>query len=174
MSEGSTTPDLTEIVHRSVEAMNRRELDTLMSLFAGDCVWDLSPMGLGTYRSRSAIRAFLEAWIGSYEWFELALEEVVGLARGVAFAVVVQRGRPVEGAGELDMRYASVNSGVDGLFERITNYTDIDEARAAAERLAKDRDSCCRTANGLRSRQSALGVSRRSLPGSRENFASMA
>ena len=37
------------------------------------------------------------------------------------------------------MRYASVNSGVHGLFERITNYSDIDEARAAAERLAEGR-----------------------------------
>jgi ketosteroid isomerase-like protein len=140
MSEKSTTPALIEVVQRSVEAMNRGDLGTLMSFYAADCVWDLSPMGLGTYRSRSAIRAFLEDWIGSYEWFQLALEEVVGLGREVVFAVVVQHGRLVESTGELDMRYASVNSGVDGLFERITNYSDTDDARAAAERLAAEAD----------------------------------
>jgi len=139
MSEESTTQDLITIVHRSVEAMNRRDVDTLASFFALDAVWDLSPMGLGTYGPRPAIRAFLEEWIGSYEWFELVLEEVVGLAGGVVFAVVVQHGRLPGSGGELDMRYASVNSGVDGRFERVTNYTDINEARAAAERLAEER-----------------------------------
>jgi ketosteroid isomerase-like protein len=139
MPEESTTPDVVELVHSSVETMNRRDVETLMSFFAPDSVWDLSPMGLGTYGPRSAIYAFLDEWIGSCEWFELVLEEVVGLAGGVVFAVVVQRGRLVGSGGELEMRYASVNSGGDGLFERITNYTDIDEARAAAERLAAER-----------------------------------
>jgi ketosteroid isomerase-like protein len=139
MTEESTSPDLAEIVHRSVEAMNRRDIDTLMRFYAPASVWDLSPMGLGTYRSRDAIRAFMEEWTGSYEWFELVLEQVESLGGGVVFAIVVQHGRLVESAGELEMRYASVNSGVDGLFERITNYADIDAARVAAERLAAER-----------------------------------
>jgi hypothetical protein len=37
------------------------------------------------------------------------------------------------------MRYASVNSQGGRLFERITNYLDIDVARAAAERVAESR-----------------------------------
>jgi hypothetical protein len=37
------------------------------------------------------------------------------------------------------MRYAQVNDRRDGLIARETLYTDIDEARAAAERLAEER-----------------------------------
>jgi hypothetical protein len=37
------------------------------------------------------------------------------------------------------MRFAAVTTWVDGLIERNTNYTDIDEARAGAERLAEER-----------------------------------
>jgi hypothetical protein len=38
-----------------------------------------------------------------------------------------------------DCRYALVSVWVAGLIVRLTNYTDIDEARAAAERLAEER-----------------------------------
>jgi hypothetical protein len=96
-------------------------------------------MGLGVYVSAESIRPFIEEWICSYEEFELALDEVVDLGSGVVFAVVLQDARLVESAGEVHMRYASVNSGGDGLFERITNYTDIDEGRTAAKLLAQER-----------------------------------
>jgi ketosteroid isomerase-like protein len=139
VSEQSTTRHLVEMVHRCVEAINRRDVDEFATFFGADSVWDLSPMGLGAYVSVAAIRVFIEDWICSYEEFELALDEVVDLGSGVVFAVVLQDARLVESAGEVHMRYASVNSGGDGLFERITNYTDIDEARAAAKLLAQER-----------------------------------
>jgi len=37
------------------------------------------------------------------------------------------------------MRYAAVGVWREGLIERVTSYRDIDEARAAAERLAESR-----------------------------------
>jgi hypothetical protein len=37
------------------------------------------------------------------------------------------------------MRWAAVAEWADGLTTRVTVYTDIDEARAAAERLAQER-----------------------------------
>jgi ketosteroid isomerase-like protein len=139
MPEESTSPDLVVLVHRSVEAVNRRDLDTFAEPFGSDSVWDLSPMGLGTYEGRSAIRAFVQDWAGAYAEFELALEEVLDFGNDVVLAVVLQRARLADSAAEVGMRYASVNSLAEGRFERITNYTDIDEARAAAARLAKER-----------------------------------
>jgi ketosteroid isomerase-like protein len=138
MREEPTTPDLVEVVQRCVEAVNRRDLDEFVSFFGAASVWDLSPMGLGAYEGVSAIRAFIEDWQASYDEFELALEEVADLGNDVVFAVVLQRGRVAESAAEVRMRYASVNSGAHGLFERISNYSDIDDARAAAERLAQE------------------------------------
>jgi ketosteroid isomerase-like protein len=141
MSEESATPDLLELVRRSVEAVNRRDLDQLSRSFGGDSVWDLSPMGLGTYEGASAIRVFLEEWMGGFELFELMLEEVLDLGNDVVFAVVTQRARPCDSTAELRMRYSSVNSRAGDVFERITNYADVEEGRVAAERLAEERRS---------------------------------
>ena len=44
-----------------------------------------------------------------------------------------------EASGEVRLRYAAVGVWADGLVVRVTNYTDVDEARAAAERLAESR-----------------------------------
>ena len=52
MSEESTTPDLVELTRGRVEAANRRDFDAMVSFFAPDAVWDLSPMGLGDLRGR--------------------------------------------------------------------------------------------------------------------------
>ncbi len=139
MPEEPTTRDLVELVQRSVDAVNRRDFDQFAGFFGSDSVWDLSPMGLGIYEGSSAVLAFVEDWNGSYEEFELVLEEVLDLGNEVVFAVVLQRARLTGSTAELRMRYASVNSQAGRVFERITNYTDIDEARSAAERLAQAR-----------------------------------
>jgi len=139
MPEESTDPDLVELVQCSVDAVNRRDFDQFASFFGSDSVWDLSPMGLGIHEGSSAVLAFVEDWNDSYEEFELVLEEVLDLSNEVVFAVVFQRARPTNSTAEVRMRYASVNSLTGGVFERITNYIDIDEARAAAERLAEER-----------------------------------
>jgi hypothetical protein len=74
-----------------------------------------------------------------YEEVELELEEARDLGEGVAFAVSVQRGRLPSSTSWVEFRYASVTTRRDGLAERVTDYTDVDEARAAAERLAEER-----------------------------------
>ncbi len=139
MPKESNTPYLVELVRRSVDAVNRRDFDEFARFFGSDSVWDLSPMGLGIYQGSSAVLAFVEDWNGSYEEFELVLEEVLDLGNEVVFAVVLQCARLAESTAEVRMRYASVNSQGGGVFERITNYLDIDEARAAAEGLAQER-----------------------------------
>jgi hypothetical protein len=53
--------------------------------------------------------------------------------------VVIQNARPVHSTGFVRIRYAAVTKWVDGMMARITNYSDVDEARAAAERLAEER-----------------------------------
>lgn len=51
----------------------------------------------------------------------------------------VQRGRPAGSSGEVTIRYGSVGVWDAGLMVRVTQYSDIDEGRAAAERLAEER-----------------------------------
>jgi ketosteroid isomerase-like protein len=138
MSEESTTPNV-ERTRRSFEAGNRRDIDAAMSAYGPDSVWDLSPMGLGTYEGLTAIRSFFEDWIGVYDQFEMEVEEIVDLGNGVVFFAVRQKARLVGSSGQLELPYAGFTLWVDGVAIRVTNYADADEARAAAERLAESR-----------------------------------
>jgi ketosteroid isomerase-like protein len=139
MPEESTTPDLVELVRRSVEAVNQRDFDGVMSFWGPDPVWDTSPMGLGVYEGTAAIRRFFEDWIGAYEEWEIEPEELLDLGNGIVLAVFLQTARPVGSIGHVQIRYAAVTVLVEGMIVRIANYSDIEEARAAAERLAQER-----------------------------------
>jgi ketosteroid isomerase-like protein len=97
-------PDLEEAIRRLVEAGNRRppDYDGALAIYSQDAVVDTTPLDLGLFEGREAIRGFFEDWIAAYEHMEQAL--------------------------------------TDGLSEWVTTYTDLDEARAAAERLAEERE----------------------------------
>jgi hypothetical protein len=90
------------------------------------------------FERRAAIRSFIEDWFGMYEELEYGLEGVRDLSKGVVFAVVIQNGRPVGSAGHVRQREGWVYVWVGGLIARLT-ISDIDEGRAAAERLAEER-----------------------------------
>jgi ketosteroid isomerase-like protein len=140
MPEESTTPDLMELQKRLTDAgNNRRDLDAIMAFYAPDCVYDMSPIGMGVFEGQTAARGFIEDWFRSYEEHEFEAEETLDLGNGVGFRVLTQKGRPVGTSGEVELRYASVTAWEDGKIARNTNYGDIDEARAAAERLAEER-----------------------------------
>jgi uncharacterized protein (TIGR02246 family) len=135
MSEESTTPDPVELVRKQLEAANRRDLDGVMSCVAEDGVLDGRA---DLIEGRAAIRGFVEEWFSAYEELDYELEEVRDLGNGVVFAVVIQDGRPVGIDGRVRQREGWVYLWVGGSIARLTT-SDIDEARAAAERLAEER-----------------------------------
>jgi ketosteroid isomerase-like protein len=136
MPEQSTTPDLVALTRRTFELASVRDWDALLRFYGPGLVWDMSPLGLGVYQGPTAIRGFFEDWTGSYEQYELDVEQVLDLGNGVVLAVALQRGRLPGAGGWVELRYASVVTWAEGLVVRITNYGDLDEGRAAAERLA--------------------------------------
>ena len=138
MPEESTTPDPVERVRRQFEAGNRRDIDAVMSSFAVDAVLEGRALG-DIFEGQAAIRAFVEGWFGMYEELEFKLEEVPHLGNGVVLAVVLQEARPAGIAGHVQQREGWVYVWVGGLITRLTA-SDLDEARAAAERLAKERE----------------------------------
>ena len=86
-----------------------------------------------------AIREHAQEWVGSFEDVERVREEFCDLGNGVTLTVWRQKGRPLDSIGWVQIRFAGVSIWADGLIERLTTYTDIDEARTAAERLAEER-----------------------------------
>jgi uncharacterized protein (TIGR02246 family) len=137
VAEESTTPDLAELWQRSIDALNARDFDAVLSFFAPHAVWE-SP-GVGVFEGHDAIRGFIEDWRGAYEDLEFAVEEIRDLGGDVGFSVAVQRGRMPGSTEWVKLRSPVISILAHGLVERVTVYTDIDEARAAAERLAQER-----------------------------------
>ena len=136
MPEESTTPDPVELVRKQLEALDRGDLDGVMSNVAEDAVFH-GRFG-DVFEGRAAIRGFLEVWFGTYEELDFELEEVSDLGGGVVFAVVIQDGRPVGGDGHVRQREGWVYLCLGGSIARLTT-SDVDQARAAAERLAQER-----------------------------------
>jgi len=139
MAEESTTPDLAELTRKQFEAVNRRDLETVMSFCPPDGVYDVSPSGLGTFEGQAAVRGFIKDWWDSFEDLRFELEEVLDLGHGVVLAVARQDARPLDSAGRVQRREAYVLQWAGSTTERVTTYADIDAARAAAERLAEER-----------------------------------
>jgi ketosteroid isomerase-like protein len=139
MSEESANPDLVPLVRRLVEASNRRDFDAVESFYAPDC--RLRGAEIGEFEGQAAARGVVEDMVAPYEDFHVDIEEVLDLGRGVTFAVIVARGRVGGGSAEVQFRFASVATWKKDLAERQFNFIDIDEARAAAERLAQERSS---------------------------------
>ena len=135
----SKTPDPVELTRLAFEAVNQRDIDAVMSFFAPDGVLDGRAAG-GLYEGRAAIRGFLDDWFGSFAELRMEVEELVVLDDGVVLAVVNQEGRPVGVDGQVHQREGwAICWSADGLLVRLTTHTDIDEARAAAERLVESR-----------------------------------
>jgi ketosteroid isomerase-like protein len=134
VSEESTTPDLVELVRKQFEALNRRDLDGVMSSVAEDGVLDGRA---DLVEGRAAIRDFVEEWFSAYEELDYELEEVGHLGGGVVFAIVIQDGRLVGSDGRVRQREGWVYLWVGGSIVRLTT-SEVDQARAAAERLAQE------------------------------------
>jgi ketosteroid isomerase-like protein len=139
MSEESTTPDPIELVRRAFVAGNRHDLDTVLSFYTPDAVWDLSDAGLGTFEGLAAIGSFLKEWWVTWDEHVNEVEESVDLGHDVAFSVVWEDGRLVGGESHVQQRRGWVTLCAKDAILRTTVYLDIDEARAAAERLAEER-----------------------------------
>jgi ketosteroid isomerase-like protein len=135
MTEKSTTPDLVELVRKQVEALNRGDVDGVMSSVAEDGVLDGR---MEVVEGQAAIRGFLEDWFKTFEELGFDLEEVSHLGGGVVLAVVIQDGRLVGGDGHVRQREGWVYRCVGGSIARLTTL-EVDQARAAAERLAQER-----------------------------------
>jgi ketosteroid isomerase-like protein len=134
MTEESTTPDPVELVRKQVEALDRGDVDEVMSNVAEDVVLEGRA---DFFKGRAAIRGFLEDWFRAYEELDFELEEASHLGGGVVFAVVSQDGRPVGGDGHIRQREGWVYLCVGGSIARLTT-SEVDQARAAAERLAQE------------------------------------
>jgi len=97
MSQESTTPDLIELTRGLFASASRNDIDAMLGRHAPDAIWDLSDAGLRSFEGVEAIRSFLADWFGSFEDYQVDVEQVIDLAS--EFLRVVAGGDP---AADLD------------------------------------------------------------------------
>ena len=142
MSEESADPDWVELVHRFNDAWNRRDVDAFLSVVAPDVVYRPIVTWPEPHERRGCdeVRRFFihdsqDAWTDDFTSKAETIREygnaVIALFRftGHARASGIQIGGGV----------FRVYSFRDGQIVQIEDFTDRVEARAAAERLAKER-----------------------------------
>jgi ketosteroid isomerase-like protein len=139
MYDDPTTSSALEQTRRSFEAADSGDYDWMMSFYGPDSVFDMSPWGLGTYEGLVAIRAFFKDWIGAFADFEMKVDEMVDLGNGVVFAVARQTALSAGSNAPLRLRHAAVAVWEHGIAVSITNYPDVEHARAVADELARSR-----------------------------------
>jgi ketosteroid isomerase-like protein len=138
MPEEATMPDPVELTRRAFVAVNQGDLDAVMSFFAPDAVLDGR---VEVLEGRAAIRGFLDVWFGSFAELRMEAEELDLVVNDeVVLAVVSQEGLLVDVDRQVHQREGWViHWSAEGLILHLTALPDIDEARAAAERLAESR-----------------------------------
>jgi len=138
-AEEPTTSDLADLARRFCDCLERRDYDAALGFFDLDPLWDMSEMGMGIFEGRMPVRGLLEDWNGSYDEWEIELEDLLDVGSGVVYVVVMERGRPAGSIGWVQLRYAAVMVFAENLIVRAKTYPDLDEARAAGEQLAEAR-----------------------------------
>jgi ketosteroid isomerase-like protein len=138
VSQQSARPHFLQQTHALTDAFNRRDFDAIMAGYSQSPVWDTSAVGLGIHEGREAVRAFHEDWQRAYEDFEGVVTDLEDLGNGVTITTFRHRGRPTGSSGSVELRFVLVTMWADGLMERVTAYTAIDDARAAAEQLTEN------------------------------------
>jgi hypothetical protein len=136
VSEQSTT--LVELTRAWIEADSYEEWSAFAErLLAPDCVWVSEP--LGPVKGKVAIVAFVKEYWATWQDHHHYAEEVLDLGHGVMFSIMREHGLLKGSDAYVENRDAWVSVvGVDGRVVRSTVYKDIDEGRAAAERLAEE------------------------------------
>jgi ketosteroid isomerase-like protein len=135
MSEQAATPDLLELTRRILDAADRADFDEILGFYAPDAVWDTR--GAGSFDGVEAIRRLWEDYYGAYEQIRVLAEELIDFGNGVVLAVNRQEARPLGSSGIVHTREAFLYEWEGRLIARVSNYSDVDEARAAAARLAQ-------------------------------------
>src|SRR5436190_1328026 len=110
-----------------------------LRFFAPNAVWQSSMVG-DVIEGQAAIRGHLVDWRRVFGDVRFEVEEIADLGNGVVLVANRQRTRVGGSDQDIEGRYAFTYEWSAGLIVGITVYTDINEARAAAERLAESRE----------------------------------
>jgi len=77
--------------------------------------------------------------VGAYQDADIEVEDLLDLGGGIAFVTATLDGRLADSTAHMRVRFGATYRWAHGLILHLASYSDIGEARAAAERLAAER-----------------------------------
>jgi len=139
MTDEATTPGLVERALAMFAAGDRGDIDAAIEFFAPDVVWEMVGSGI-RIDGAASLRDFMQDWVNRYEDYQWRVEEALDMGNGVVLIVYLDSGRPSGSPFTVQERGVVVIEWTEGLIVRVTDFDcdQIDEARAAAERLAQE------------------------------------
>jgi ketosteroid isomerase-like protein len=124
-----------EIVRRSTDAYNRRDVDAMLETWAPDAVLDWSNsrgVEAGVYRGHGEIRAFLQQFLASWGEARIAIDEPVEIGDDLLITENVAYLRGRDGI-EVQARSTWLHEFRDGVQTSLSLYQTKQEALEAAE-----------------------------------------
>jgi ketosteroid isomerase-like protein len=87
--EGAASEEeATDVVRRSIEALNARDMDAVMACFTDDVIFDGSRIMEGTYRGKQSYREFLEEAVDRVDFHHSEVSLLTDEDRVIALADV--------------------------------------------------------------------------------------
>jgi ketosteroid isomerase-like protein len=128
------TPGDIDLVRRSYDALNRRDLDAYLELMHEDVVAEPRMAAMeGTYHGHDGIRLWWDSTLGAFPDLSIELLEIDEVGSGVLTTVRL-RGRGADSKTPVDQTVWTVVMHRDGKATWWGAFTSRDEALAVAER----------------------------------------
>jgi ketosteroid isomerase-like protein len=133
------SPKDLDLVRRTYDAFNRRDMDTILAGFHPDAEWHpiLADLGGGVYRGHDGIRTMLEEIDETWDAFQSDVQDVVDAGDDLVFVFTRSQGRGKASGVTAELSVVTVVEMRDGRGARVWSYASLEDALAAAglERL---------------------------------------
>ena len=141
MAEESTTPDLVALARQAYVAYNREGITGILRYLAPDVEWrnPTESPNAGVFIGHKGVVEWQGMVDAAFKEMHFEPEWIDQLPPGQVLASVRFRFRSPTSDVQLEVPFAHLMTWRDGKVTRFRMYTDIDEARTAAERLARER-----------------------------------
>jgi ketosteroid isomerase-like protein len=125
-----------ELVHRAIDAFNRRDPDAFIALLHPEVEWeeggDVLPGLRGTYHGRAEVRKWYAELLEPWESFHVHAEEITDATDGRVFLGFLDTARGRGSGAETELRGWQVTWHADGKVERRQVFWTRAEALEAA------------------------------------------
>ena len=137
---GDESGRLVALVERSYGVLMNEGIDAwLEEIPASDFVWEMTPMGLGRYEGKAALRDFFLEWTSSYEEWFIEPGVIEELSGAVVVNAVRQGGKLRDSQGRVVLDYGQLGLWEGERLKLAANYWSLDEARADGIKMVAEK-----------------------------------